>query len=321
MPVQLRLLNLRLLPRFGVVLAAAFALLLLAVGASPPLPQLTAGRSGAAAAQPAVERTSEVSTATRSAAQPDPLAAARLAGAAAAAEAAVSGLSIEGAVAPAAARQQPATVAPPPPAPAAGPVERWGAQGIVLLTAGQEWDDDSLLNVDAALAALPARVRALLVNPAFGPLLVLVNSHGRTSSGWQPYGRAANFFATNERRNELVLFPRQRPQTILHELGHAFNLRRQAAGGYALVLLDPEMRSFMDATGWRLLAAPAEVAAARDHTQVAMAYDGAAVWTRLSHNDPLEDFANSFALYFWEPEELRRLSPVRYDWFAANVGR
>jgi len=218
----------------------------------------------------------------------------------------------------------PAAAAPPPvpaPAPALSPVDRWRAEGILLEMEGQEWDEASLANVNQALAALPARVRALLGNRELGPMHILVNREGRTLSGNQPYGRAANFFSTNEGRNELVLFPGQSVMTTVHELGHAFNLRRIPAGRYALVLLDDEMASFMAAAGWQVLSTPEQVRAARDHTQVQMSYRGARIWARVSNDDPLEDFANSFALYFLDPQALRQLSPERFAWFEANVGR
>jgi len=296
-------LSLRILPSFGIGFFAAAALLL-AAAFLPPLAgsapskaaELAPNGVGAEIASAPTLPPPQVAAAPRPAAAP---------GAAAASPA----------EAPAPARQ------PVAPAAGRGPAERWLAEGVVFLREGQEWDAASLDNVDRALASLPARVRARLGNPALGALTIVVNSHGRTLSGLQPYGHAANFFSTNEGRNELVLFPNQRPLTVLHELGHAYNLRGQPAAGYALVLLDPEMASFMDAVGWRLLASGAEVRAARDHTQVALAYDGAIVWSRLSHNDPLEDFANAFALYYWSPEELRGLSPVRFDWFEANLGR
>ena len=211
---------------------------------------------------------------------------------------------------------------PPPPAPAANlPGGRWLAEGFVFVIEGQEWDADSFTNVDAALSKLPARIRSLLANRELGPVNILVNRSGRSISGKQPYGGPANYFSTNDGRNELVLFPGQSVPTILHELGHAYNLRRVGAGRYAVVLLDPEMQSFMAATGWRVLSTPDQVRAARDHMQVQMAYDGQQIWPRLSNNDPLEDFANSFALYFFSPDDLRARSQARFDWFEANVGR
>lgn len=225
----------------------------------------------------------------------------------------------------------PAAVAPPaviaasqPAAPPASPLragDRWLAEGFAFVVEGQDWDADSFANVDAALARIPARVRAMLGNRALGGMNILVNRGGRTLSGKQPYGGPANFFSTNDGRNELVLFPGQSVLTIMHELGHAYNLRGVSSGRYALVLMEPDMQGFMAAAGWRILSTPEEVRLARDHLQVRIAYEGAAIWPRMSNNDPLEDFANSFALYFFAPEELRAKSPERFAWFQASVGR
>lgn len=201
------------------------------------------------------------------------------------------------------------------------PGQRWQAEGFVFVLEGQEWDANSFTSVDSALARLPDRIRAQLGNRALGDVSIMVNSSGRMFSGKQPYGGPANFFSTNEGRNELVLFPGQSVLTVLHELGHAYNLRGTAAGRYATVLLEPEMQSFMTTAGWRVLSTPEQVRSARDHLQVQMVHDGSGIWPRLSNNDPLEDFANSFALYFFSPEELKVKSPERFDWFEAFVGR
>ncbi len=185
---------------------------------------------------------------------------------------------------------------------------------------GQAWDDQSLANVDQALATVPPRVRAQLGNPSLGPIHILVNRDGRMLSGRQPYGGEANFFATNDGRNELVLYPDQSVPTIVHELGHSYNLRRIPAGRYALVLLDPEMESFMAAVGWHVLASADQVQAAVDHTQVPMSYDGTFVWPKLSRNDPLEDFANSFSAYYCDRANLQQESPERFAWFDSHLG-
>jgi hypothetical protein len=39
----------------------------------------------------------------------------------------------------------------------------------------------------------------------------------------------------------------------------------------------------------------------------------------MSNPDPLEDYANSFALFFYDPGRLQELSPARYDWMLRNV--
>lgn len=185
----------------------------------------------------------------------------------------------------------------------------------LVLVAPEAWSERSRANLAAALSLLPASVQGMLGNPALGPLHVLVNEHGLTLSGQQPYGRAANFFSTNDGRNEVVLYPEQSVLTILHELGHAYNLRRTPPGAYAQVLLDPEMQSFLAAAGWRVLTPEWQLRQLFDHSRVSLLYEGPSIWPRLSRDDPLEDFANSFALYFYAPQDLERLSPARYAWF------
>lgn len=198
---------------------------------------------------------------------------------------------------------------------------RWEGEGIVFVATGQEWDAPTLRNVEVALALLPDDVRPMARNRQLGDLHVLVNRHGKTLSGKQPYGRAANFYSTNEGRNELVLYPGQSVLTVLHELGHAYNLRNTPAGGYALVLLEPEMQSFMAATGWHVLSDADVVRTARDHTQVSFLYTGNFRWDSTSNDDPLEDFANAFALYFYDADRLRERSPERFEWFAQHFAR
>jgi hypothetical protein len=205
-------------------------------------------------------------------------------------------------------------------APAAPPnaaVERWSDEPIYL-GVPQTWSGDSRRTVDRALALLPQAVRESLGNPTLGPLYVSVSADGHTLSGEQPYGHAANFFTTNEGRNEVVLFPDQGLLTVLHELGHAYNLRRTPAGSYAAVYLDDEMLSFMSAAGWRLLTPPDRLKYIRDQSQVELVHDGDPIWTDLSRDDALEDFADSFALYFAYPDRLKALSPSRFAWFQAR---
>jgi hypothetical protein len=201
---------------------------------------------------------------------------------------------------------------------AATTIDRWAVAGIGIEMEGQLLDEYSLANIDAALSLLPEAVLANLGNPRFGPLHILVNAEGRTLSGDQPYGGPANFFSTNAATNELVLYPQQSVFTVVHELGHAYNLRNVDAGRYATVLLDPEMRSFLEASGWKITSSDAEVQSAVDHMHVQYSYQGSFEWPRVSNDDPLEDFANTFAMYFLDPEALRRASPERHAWMATR---
>lgn len=199
--------------------------------------------------------------------------------------------------------------------------QRWAAAGIVLVTQAQAWNERSLTNVDAALSLLPASILSNLGNPAFGSLPILVNQDGQSLNGSQPYGGVANYFSTNDGVNELVLFPGQRVTTVLHELGHAYNLRATPAGHYAKVLVDPEMQSFLAATGWSIVTPRDTVATAVDHTRIVFEYEGTFRWPEVSHFDPLEDYANAFALYHADPDRLRAVSQERHAWMAANLPR
>ena len=184
---------------------------------------------------------------------------------------------------------------------------------------GQTWDEYSLLPVLDALSRLPPHVVRRLGSRFQGPLHILSNHDGQTLSGDAPYSRGGNFYSSNDARNELVLLPDQGTLTVLHEFGHAYQMRLAPPGRYAWVFFQEEMRDFMRATGWRLLSSDAEVAAAYDQTELSFAYDGPEVWSYLSRDDPLEDYANSFALFFYDPESLRQRSPARYDWFLRHV--
>ena len=191
--------------------------------------------------------------------------------------------------------------------------------GVEIVVDGQSWNPLTLQAVLDALSLLPPHVVRDLGSPFYGRLYVLANRDARTLSGQSLYSNPANFYSNNEARNELVVVPGQGTRTILHELGHAYQMRMTPPGRYAWVFFQQEMRDFMQATGWRLLSSDAEVAAAHDQTEIHFAYDGPQVWSYLSHQDPLEDYANSFALFFDDPEELARISPARYQWFLSHV--
>jgi hypothetical protein len=96
-------------------------------------------------------------------------------------------------------------------------------------------------------------------------------------------------------------------------------MREVPSDRYAWVFFQSEIRGFMAATGWELLSTDEEVAAARSVTELSFAYSGPHLWDRMSNEDPAEDYANSFALYFDDPAALKRLSPERYDFIDTYV--
>ena len=192
--------------------------------------------------------------------------------------------------------------------------------GVEIVVEGQTWDQASLDAVLVALERLPPHVVRNLGNPSYGPLRILSNEKAATISGQRPYASGANFYYNTDSRNEIILMPFQGTLTVLHEMGHAYQMRGVPAGRYAWAYLDPEMGDFMAATGWRLLNSDEEVRDASDGTELRFRYDGPPVWKFLSRQEPAEDYANSFAYFFYDPAALARLSPARYDWFLRHLG-
>jgi hypothetical protein len=190
---------------------------------------------------------------------------------------------------------------------------------VEIVAAGQRWDDASLNTVLDALGRLPPHVVKQLGSRHYGRLHLLTNTDSRTLSGWMPYPDGANFYSNRGGCNEVILYPNQGTLTVLHELGHAYQMRLVPEGKYAWLFFQAEMRDFMAATGWRLLSSDTDVAQATDIYELQFAYDGSQIWQTMSNFDPAEDYANSFALFFYDPERLRQLSPVRYDWMRQHV--
>ncbi len=198
-------------------------------------------------------------------------------------------------------------------------IEARAKYSVEIVSQGQTWDDTSLDTILDALSRLPDHVVKRLGSRYYGRLHVLSNARSLTLSGWMPYPNGANFYTNEGGQNQLVLYPNQGVLTVLHELGHAYQMRLVPAGRYAWVFFQAEMRDFMAATGWQLLSSDEEVARASEIYELSFSYDGPQIWETLSNFDPTEDYANSFALYFFDPERLRELSPVRYDWMRQNV--
>ena len=190
---------------------------------------------------------------------------------------------------------------------------------VEIVSDGQTWDDASLDTILDALDRLPPHVVKRLGSRHYGRLHVLSNPRSLTLSGWMPYPDGANFYTNQGGQNQLVLYPNQGVLTILHELGHAYQMRLVPAGKYAWVFFQAEMRDFMAATGWQLLNSDEEIARASEIYELRFSHDGPQIWTTLSNPDPAEDYANSFALYFFDPDRLRELSPARYDWMRQHV--
>jgi len=245
--------------------------------------------------------------------------------------------------------QSPATIASswsagPQPAPAgpasalqpgAGALAQQAAErfGVRIVLEGQDWGPDGLsqeANIGAVISAmdrLPLRVTSSVIAHPHGPLTFVSNQQGRTADGWQPYGGFPIAFYTNSDQgpaghrpaNEVVLITGSSDLSIAHEVLHAYSFREVGLDRYVLALLGDEMRSFMAATGWRLLSSEEEVRNSWDGTDLLFQYEGPPVWQFLSRQEPVEDYANSFALFFYDPATLKRVSPDRYEWFLRHA--
>lgn len=218
--------------------------------------------------------------------------------------------------------------------------------GVRIVVSGQHWGDDAstqlrnLGAVAAALESLPDGLVAEVVDGPGGPLTFLSNDHGRTEAGWQPYGdRAANFYSNEDRgvvsgpANQVILQPGSTGRTITHELVHAYQLRETAPGAYVTALLTPEMKSFMQSTGWRQLVSDQELmqvnAGSWDAINALFVYEGrplsyvndAGSQSSLYAPNPLEAFAESAALYYAHGPAVPLPDWAEYwSWFASNLG-
>jgi hypothetical protein len=173
------------------------------------------------------------------------------------------------------------------------------------------------------------------------PLTFLSNRGGRTEAGWQPYGdREANFYCNEDRTfsgpvaaNQVVLQPGANSQTIAHEMIHAYQMRNSGPGDYAAALLTPEMKSFMEATGWVQTGSDADVRAAAaggwDSLDTLYEYHGRSLgYTNefgtpmtLYAPNPLEAYAEAGGLYYGHASSLTLPDwPEYWAWFEANLG-
>ena len=219
--------------------------------------------------------------------------------------------------------------------------------GVRIVTAGQDWGaDETAAAAEHRRAGRGTRrragsVRSAISDNAGGALTYLSNDGGRTEAGWQPYGdRQANYYSnedvvagTHVAANQIVLQPGSTAQTVAHEMMHAYQMRGQAPGDYAVALLTPEMKSFMQATGWQQTASDDDVRAAASQSWETLdadfTYSGRALTYAGENGDmlslfapnPLEAFAEAGGLYYAHSAATTLPDwPEYWAWFAANVG-
>ena len=246
----------------------------------------------------------------------------------------------------------PTPVSPAPAPPAASDAvrlaeEAYEAYGVRIVVDGQDWGADDAAqtaNVQAVISAidrLPATVISAVVAHASGRLTFVSNDQGSTLDGWQPYGGQPITYYTNSDQsiagyhasNQVVLSVGATSMSIGHEIIHAYQFRGVGPDQYALALLQPEVRSFMEAVGWRQIGSDDEVRqtvnqpwSELDSLYVyegrALSYSstGGATSTIIAAN-PVEAFAIAGSFYYTRPSWMSLPDwPEYWAWFQANVG-
>lgn len=144
-------------------------------------------------------------------------------------------------------------------------------------------------------------------------LHVYETTDGCTSTGFCPYGgeSSANYYYAPLR--EIVISPGQGKLTLFHEGCHAHQhqvildeIGREPTLDMREWIDTAEGQSFITTTGWTADGGldPYGPTFLPNETP----------WAWLSHQSPVEDFANTCALWLAEPEELRHRDPLRYAW-------
>jgi hypothetical protein len=241
----------------------------------------------------------------------------------------------------------PATVPPAEPEAARLAAEASDAYGVRISVEGQDWGPDEasqVANVQAVTSAidrLPDTVISAVVAHDHGPLTFVSNDEGRTLDGWQPYGGHPMTYYTNSDQgpggyhasNQAVIRVGATSISVGHEILHAYQFRTVSPDEYALALLQPEMRSFMEATGWRQSGSDEQVRQTINQPWSALdslyVYEGrtliysaaSGATSTIAPSNPIEAFATTGSVYYTRPSWMPLPDwPEYWAWFSANLG-
>ncbi len=242
---------------------------------------------------------------------------------------------------------------PPAPAPPSAPeaadlaAAAGDAYGVRIVLEGQDWgpsETSQVANVQAVISAvdrLPDTVISAVVAHVHGPVTFVSNDQGQTLDGWQPYGGQPMTYYTNSDQgpdgshasNQVVISVGATSISVGHEILHAYQFRNVSADEYALAMLQPEMRSFMEATGWRQSGSDEQVRQAINQPWSALdslyVYEGrpltyttsSGATDTLAPSNPIEAFAQTGSIYYTRPSWMPLPDwPEYWAWFQANIG-
>jgi len=246
----------------------------------------------------------------------------------------------------------PTPVPPAPAAPSAPEAVRLAAEagdayGVRIILEGQDWgpnEASQVANVQAVISAidrLPDTVISAVVAHAHGPITFVSNNEGRTLDGWQPYGGHPMTYYTNSDQgpggyhasNQVMVSVGATSISIGHEILHGYQFRNVSPDEYALALLQPEMRSFMEATGWRQSGSDEQGRQTIDQPWSALdslyVYEGrpltystaGGATSTIAPTNPVEAFAVTGSIYYTRPSWMPLPDwPEYWAWFSANLG-
>jgi hypothetical protein len=245
------------------------------------------------------------------------------------------------------------TLAPPAPAPPSAPeavrlaAEAGEAYDVRIVLDGQDWgpsEAPQVANVQAVISAidrLPDTVISAVVAHVNGPFTFVSNNEGRTLDGWQPYGGRPMTYYTNSDQgpggshasNQVVIRVGATSISVGHEILHSYQFRNVSVDEYALALLQPEMRSFMEATGWRQSGSDEQVRQTINQPWSALdslyVYEGrpltystsSGATSAIAPSNPIEAFAATGSIYYTRPSWMLLPEwPEYWAWFSAALG-
>lgn len=128
-----------------------------------------------------------------------------------------------------------------------------------------------------------------------------VTDSGCTTEMDCPYGRPGNFYWAPLR--QVVVMPGQGERTVMHELCHAHQ--------HQVILEELGREPALDLREW--------YGTSEGQSFSALAAEHPPPWAWLSALTPLEDFANTCALWNVDPDELRKRDPARWEWMKENL--